>query len=156
MSAGHSFDNSGPPEEASFDLTAMIDVILLLIVFFMLTAQFTRSEQSAVNLPVERGDPGSREEPAILIIELARNGRASLLGSEVAPDQVASVVKQHAASPGAAPTVDVLIRADRDCPAAALNTLCASLASVGLRSVKLATSNEEGQAPVGTSAVGAQ
>lgn len=147
MSGGHSFDNSGPPEEASFDLTAMIDVILLLIVFFMLTAQFTRSEQSAVNLPVERGDPGSREEPAVLIIELARNGRASLLGSEVAPDQVAGLVRQHAATPGAAPTLDVLIRADRECPAAALNALCASLASVGLRSVKLATSNDEPQSP---------
>jgi len=145
MSGGPTFQSNhdtAPPEEASFDLTPMIDVILLLIVFFMLTAQFTRSDQSALNLPAEKGDHARVEEPAVLIIELSRTGRATLLGVEVAPDAVASVVGQHAATPGAAPAVDVLIRADRDCPSSALNALCASLASAGLRSVKLATSND--------------
>jgi biopolymer transport protein ExbD len=42
-------------EDATFDLTAMIDVVLLLIIFFMLTSQFAATDRAAVELPAQKG-----------------------------------------------------------------------------------------------------
>ncbi|MFN7440054.1 MAG: ExbD/TolR family protein, partial [Phycisphaerales bacterium] len=40
--------------EAGFDLTAMIDIVLLLIIFFTLTSQFVQTLQRPMPLPAER------------------------------------------------------------------------------------------------------
>ncbi len=47
--------------EATFDLTNMIDVVLLLIIFFMLTAQFAKSNQREMDLPRQAGATGAVE-----------------------------------------------------------------------------------------------
>lgn len=55
--------------EAPFDLTPMVDVVLLLIIFFMLSAQFAETFGSPMNLPGEKGP--SRIVASILILSLA-------------------------------------------------------------------------------------
>ena len=65
------FGATTPRGDASFDLTPMIDVILLLIVFFMLSSQFSRTERMQVDLPVESGDELAVEEhPSEIVIDM--------------------------------------------------------------------------------------
>jgi len=132
--------------EASFDLTPMIDVVLLLIIFFMLTSQFTQSNLSPMNLPRAKGEASpekSEKANAAVIIDMSASGDLRLMEEDVPLDRliqlVAADVKRAAASGGA---IDVVIRADRSCPALYLNRLAGTLTQVGVRKWRLATEGD--------------
>jgi biopolymer transport protein ExbD len=131
------------PKEATFDLTPMIDVLLLLIVFFMMTSQFTRTQLMPVNLPREEGERGAPTSPSSMFIDMDATGGLHVLGRPIRLEEIGQVIGP--ARPGAdAAALDLVVRADRSCPSAHLNRLAEALARAGVRNWKLAT------APQGT------
>lgn len=131
------------PEEASFDLTPMIDVVLLLIIFFMLTSQFSRTEQAPLNLPAQRGDGATTPGEHAVILDLHPDGRVSVRGETQDLDALMLRIGSDAKASGIPPeALDIIIRADRDAPAAALSRVCASLSRLGTRTVRLATDSD--------------
>lgn len=134
--------------EASFDLTPMIDVILLLIVFFMLSSQFSRTEQLPIPLPNERGIAAvDTENPGEIVIDMNVRGELFVRGELIKPENLPRVlgVPADATTISAASKITILVRADKDAPAVHLNRLGATLARSGLSLWRLAT------APGGTS-----
>lgn len=129
------------PLTASFDLTPMIDVVLLLIIFFTLTAQFARTQQRPMDLPKEKGERLPPEGPASLVIDLDKEGQFSVLGQPAQLPELTRLVENEARRFG--DKLDVVVRAHRECPAAHLNRLATALASVKVRNWKLATSSED-------------
>ncbi len=125
------------PKEATFDLTPMIDVLLLLIVFFMMTSQFTRTQQMPVDLPREKGEAGQSVSTNAVYLDLDASGRLYVLGSPLAFEGLAGALGSAPGASGGA--LEVVVRADRSCPASHLNRLAESLASLGVRNWKLAT-----------------
>jgi biopolymer transport protein ExbD len=80
-------------EAVGVNLTPLIDVVFLLLIFFMVTTTFTRETQLAVDLPEATGNPRdvAPQEIEILIDEAGRyrvNGRA-LVDSQVRTLQAA-------------------------------------------------------------------
>lgn len=130
-------------DDATFDLTAMIDVVLLLIIFFMMTTQFARSEHAAMNLPGEKGEEGAPETGRTVFIDLAVDGALSMMHRPVTLEEAADAVRA-AAGNGTSAEVRVVVRADRDAPASAFSAVCAALSRAGIRSVSLGTSAEGG------------
>lgn len=68
-------------EEVGINLTPLIDVVFLLLIFFMVSTTFTRETQLSIDLPEAEGSPRETlaEEIEILIDESGRyrvNGRA--------------------------------------------------------------------------------
>jgi len=137
------FNSARHTPEASFDLTAMIDVILLLIIFFMLTAQFTTSHRVPIDLPQEKGESGDESAKASVAIDMDRTGALKLNGQAVEVDRLVQLItadlKRHSGG-----EMDVVIRADRSCASAHLNRLANALSAVGVKRWKLATASEEG------------
>jgi biopolymer transport protein ExbD len=125
------------PHEASFDLTPMIDVVLLLIIFFTMTSQFARTEQKMLDLPKQAGDPTRAVLPAALFIDVDKQGDLSLLGVTKSLPEMTKLASEEALRLGEG--LDVVVRADKECPARALNSLAESLAGAGIRHWKLAT-----------------
>jgi biopolymer transport protein ExbD len=131
------------PKEVTFDLTNMIDVVLLLIIFFMLTAQFAKSVQSEMDLPKESGDAADSVGEAAVVIDMDRAGQMAMLGAKVDLNEVTRTVRAALDKAGSSPLgLDLVIRADRACPAAHLNRLAEALAGMGVRTWKLATQSE--------------
>ncbi len=129
-------------EDATFDLTAMIDVVLLLIIFFMLTSQFAATDRAAVELPPQKGlEAAAATKGAELVIDIDRQGVTSILGRETSLD---GILNEAAAAGRGSPVggVRVLLRAHKDCPASAVQNLCAALVNAGIRTVSLGTSGE--------------
>ena len=66
--------------EASIELTPLIDVVFLLLIFFMVSTSFVREARIAVDLPEAAGDPLEIEGGLALAIDAsggyAVNGRA--------------------------------------------------------------------------------
>jgi biopolymer transport protein ExbD len=130
---------SRSPREASFDLTPMIDVVLLLIIFFMLSSQFAQTEMRPVDLPREPGDKAAQDETkATLVIDVDRAGALSILGKAIEPKELRDAVDPSRRTGGTA-TTQLILRVDRNCESAHLNRLARMLASWGVREWRLAT-----------------
>lgn len=135
--------------DATFDLTPMIDVILLLIVFFMLSSQFSRTDRLELDLPKERGDEtASEEQPSELILDLTRNGSLLVDSRFIEFSELPAILGlKEAAARVDKPTI--IVRADRLARAEHLNRLAAELARLGISGWKLATMPTGGGAPAG-------
>jgi biopolymer transport protein ExbD len=126
--------------EANVDLTPMVDVVLLLVVFFMLTTQFARTQQSPLELPPQPGEKVRQAARHSIVIDMARDGRLMVLGATVDLQSLAEDVQQQRSIAG--PGLEIIVRADRTASAAHLNALAEALASAGVRHWQLATAGE--------------
>lgn len=131
--------------EAHFDLTPMIDVVLLLIIFFTLTAQFANALKTPLDLPQEKGAGQTDQGPAAIVVDLTKTGELRLAAEPISLEAflqvIASDLKRSKA--GAQP-FDLTVRVDRACPALHLNSLAGALTQLGVRNWKLATAGGGG------------
>lgn len=137
-------------DDATFDLTPMIDVVLLLIIFFMLTSQFAAADRARVDLPVQKGFDAQSGKGAEIVIDVSKTGEPSLAGKVISVEGLLNelMISQQsvaAAAKGDTPgALSVLIRADAACPTPALQAICAVVNNAGIKVFALATSGEEG------------
>jgi biopolymer transport protein ExbD len=133
------FGRNRMPHEASFDLTPMVDVVLLLIIFFTMTTHFAKTQLAPIELSREPGDKAPVSEQSSIIIDLRADGSMSVLGAGVGMPELVRMVQSETQR---SPKVDVVIRAERHAPARHLNDLAGALAGAGVREWKLATAGE--------------
>ena len=98
------------------DMTPMVDVAFLLLIFFMTTTQFKAPEQVAVELPKSRSEIHVPETGTI-ILTVNRTGQVFISSEkatdtqELAPDNVVeAIVAWRGRNPGAI----VVLKADKD------------------------------------------
>jgi biopolymer transport protein ExbD len=129
--------------EAHFDITAMVDVVLLLIIFFSFTAQFSRSLATPMDLPAEKGlPPAPSGATHSVTIDLTREGAVRVMGRDVDQARLAQMLARDVRQAGGGDNLEVIIRADRGCRASHLNSLAGVLTAVGVKTWKLATAEE--------------
>lgn len=129
-------------DEASFDLTPMVDVILLLIIFFTFTTQFAALTGAPVDLPEEKGEAVKLKNKKSLIVDILETGQLMVLGKAVSAAEFVELAKRERALAG--DDLELIIRADRKAPAAHLNAVAEALAAQGIRTWKLATAPSNG------------
>ncbi|MGQ0628581.1 MAG: ExbD/TolR family protein [Phycisphaerales bacterium] len=128
--------------DAPFDLTPMIDVVLLLIIFFTLTAQFAKTQmRTPMDLPDEKGEsaPDPTATVASVVVDLDQDGRMAVMGNGVNIADVETLLAQARAK---SPSLSVEVRAHRLATGAALNRLAAALARAGIKEWSLGTSGQ--------------
>lgn len=102
------------PEEPSLNLTPMIDVVFLLIIFFLVGARFTKNadeQQFDVNLPTAAPLQTLSRQPDPLIISVQRTGQLSLGKTPVTAQELHS---RLVAAKQAYAEQTVIIRGDGD------------------------------------------
>ncbi len=128
------------------DLTPMIDVVLQLIIFFMLTSKFGDLRRTEIDLPREPGERElTRREPA-MIIDLAGDGRLLVDSREVSIVELERLARTGLSAATEAEPFDVLIRPDRNAPARDLDRVLSRLAAIGVRAWRLGTVEPDGGA----------
>ncbi len=131
---------------ALIDLTPMIDVVFLLIVFFMTTAQFASMSKERLELPQQEGETAGSPEAAI-VVNLRASGELIVSGETITLERLLRRVAADIAKAGSAEELDLLVRADRGASAAVLNDLADGLADRGVATWRLATERPAGSAP---------
>lgn len=127
------------PRTLETDLTPLIDVIFLLLIFFLTTTQLAAKSQMALELPSERGERrGGGEEPG-LIVNLRRDGALVVLDEEVSPAEVTRMARRMREGRLDARPV---VRADRAAPAQSLNRLLSALREAGVEGITFAVAPE--------------
>ncbi|PIE36733.1 MAG: hypothetical protein CSA54_03485 [Gammaproteobacteria bacterium] len=106
----------------------MINVIFLLLIFFMLAGAFTRPEPFAVQLPNAAQLADLQREEQLLYI--AGNGEIALNQRPLSLDELAAVVANWQGQP-------LQVKADADMPAERLIAVVEVLAEAGISQVQL-------------------
>ena len=123
------------------ELTPMIDGVFLLIIFFMVAAQFARITRAELDLPQEKGEQEQAAEEAGLVINLLADGSIEVAQRTIGIEELLQIVQEEIDRlPSGDPrNVKLLIRADRNNDTATLNDLFNRLRSLGVGAARLAT-----------------
>ncbi|QOJ01425.1 MAG: biopolymer transporter ExbD [Phycisphaeraceae bacterium] len=132
-----------PTPEATFDMTAMSDVVLLLVIFFVISAQFAQAVRKPLNLPDQPGEAGSRTRPDAVIVDIEAGGGMFSAGERLDMEGLRATLRSSIAQAGNDPEgVEVIVRCDAGAPAAHLNRAARLFSEMGLRSWRLATKGQ--------------
>jgi biopolymer transport protein ExbD len=95
-------------EEPRIELTPMVDVVFLLLIFFMISTTFIDTPGIAIKLP-ESSAPTLTRTPEEVEVTLSREGEIFLQGEAVSPNQLAERLRSYQAQ---AAEMTFMLRAD--------------------------------------------
>ena len=129
-------------ESPEMNLTPLIDVVFLLLIFFMVTTTFNQFAELRIDLPEAES---ARETPQKQTLELAidAQGRYFLDGQELVnpgPETLREALRRAISGDTEMP---VIIRADAKTPHQAVVTAMDAVGRVGLTRLSIATSRAD-------------
>lgn len=127
-----------PLEEPSINLTSMLDVVMLLIIFFMVGTKFSEEErQTGVQVPSVAENLAMSGQPDEIIVNVAVDGAVTIGKDTHSLDSLKAMLESaRAAFPGQA----VQIRGDGRADYQTVIDVLAKCKSAGIKSVSLAYS----------------
>jgi biopolymer transport protein ExbD len=126
-------------EEPEINLTSLIDVVLLLLVFFMVSTSFVREAEINIRLPEANASPVDETDPEVLEIGITATGNYLLNGRELVNSDRRRLRAAIERVMGEKRDVDVIIRADAESALQATATAMSVAGELGFTSVNLAT-----------------
>ena len=94
---------------SEINVTPFVDVVLVLLVIFMVTAPMLVREQMSVNLP--KAQTGEKSATESLSINISKEGNIQILGKPTLIDQVIPEIKEYLLKN---PNAQAVISADKD------------------------------------------
>lgn len=119
------------------NITALVDVVFLLIVFFLTTSSLAEVTRVRLDLPVQAGEGAGRGGAATVVVNIASDGVYIVDRRARSLEGVLAMVRAESATTEG--PLDVVVRADRGAPGSALNALATGLADAGIERWRLAT-----------------
>jgi len=116
-------------------VTPLIDIVFLLLIYFLLASHFVKQQTLKVNLP-ESNVRGAAVREEVLTVTITREGLFFVNGREVARKELAQVVREEAARTHAR---RAHLEADREAPVQLLVTAMDAVREAGLREVMVKT-----------------
>lgn len=101
-----------PAAELSLNLAPMIDVVFLLLIFFMVATTFAQQEKEmSLDLPTAESGEEAKSTPEEIVINLMQDGRIRVAGEDVSEEALEALLVRAARANAETP---VTIRGDRD------------------------------------------
>lgn len=129
-------------EEPEISLTPLIDVVFLLLIFFMVSTTFTRITEITVDLPEAQATPSERERNVIDVI-IDVQGRYFVDDRLLVNRQTDTLRRALEEQAGDKEAPTVLISADAKTPHQAVITAMDAARQAGILHVSLATRDPE-------------
>lgn len=125
-------------DELNINLTPLIDVILTLIIFFMISTRFNRDTQIELNLPEAEG-PQMAVEQQIVEISVDASGNIFVNGQPLVNNQLDTVKRAVEEVSEGDNTRPMVISADEKAPFQAVVTAMDAAGQLGFAKQKIAT-----------------
>lgn len=129
-------------EQPDVNLTPLIDVVFLLLIFFMVSTTFERETQISVELPEAAGD-ALEAEPQVVEITIDREGRYFVNRQEVVNTQIETLKRAIREVAEGLEEPQVILSADQKTPHQAVITAMDAARQVGLVNMTFATSRPD-------------
>lgn len=127
-------------EEPEINVTSLIDVVLLLVVFFMLSSNFSAEGRLRIRLPQAASVPTEQRSAEPLVVTVSATGTYLVNGRELintSPDTLRDAILKTAGT--ASRAAPVTIRADGRATHQAVVTAMDVLGRLGFTQMNLAT-----------------
>jgi biopolymer transport protein ExbD len=116
-------------EEPAFQMAPMIDMVFLLLVFFMCASHISQHQNIPLEIPTADHAAVPEERPHRWIVNVTVDGDIFSGDKPVALDDLAAMVKARLARE---PDLKVYIRGDAECPHKKVKRVMNRLAEVGI------------------------
>jgi biopolymer transport protein ExbD len=127
------------PDEPEVNLTPLIDVVFLLLIFFMVSTTFEHQSRIQIELP-EATAEATRPEDESLEIIIDAQGRFFIGDEQVVNTELKTLKGAISKTVGEREGIPVIIRADAKTPHQAVITALDATSQLGLTRISLATS----------------
>lgn len=129
-------------DEPEINLVPLIDVILVLIIFFVITTTFDARTTLKLQLPNAKGEPVAEQTQSLSVL-INAEGRYFVGDQEVLRTDVDALKQALAAASGQDRARPVLLRADARTPHQSVVTALDALGQLGFRTISIATAPEQ-------------
>lgn len=127
------FSSAEEGDDNEIDLTPMLDVTFIMLIFFIVTTSFIQPSGITVNQPAAA--TAEARETSSIMVGINPQGQVWIDGRQVAMGEVRAVIERlHAESPDAA----VIIQADRKAPSGVLVRVMDQVRLAGIEDMAIA------------------
>lgn len=124
-------------------MTPLIDVVFLLLIFFMVTTTFSRETRLLVNLP-EANAEAAESNPAQIEILVGRDGSYSINGRALVNSRLETLMQGLEIESGGDRNLPVLLIADAESTHQAVVTAMDGIGQSGFTRLNIATQRPQG------------
>ena len=103
-------------QDIEINLTSLIDVVFLLLIFFMISTTFERQASLKIDLPEASAEAEPQETPERLELVIDPEGRIYLNDSQLVDSTVATIRAALEQTAGESRDLPIVIRADAQTP----------------------------------------
>ena len=136
MASGAKFSER-KKEEAEMDMTPMLDVTFIMLIFFIVTASFVK--ESGVTVERPEADTGSKQERAAILVGIDAGGGVYIDNGQVDIRAVGATVEKMLAEN---PQGTVVIQADKRAKSGDVLIVMNQIREAGAEGVSIATKAE--------------
>ncbi|WP_257283913.1 biopolymer transporter ExbD [Endozoicomonas sp. SESOKO1] len=132
----------GNQEEVSVNLTPLIDVVFLLLIFFMVSTTFTRETHLAIDLPESSGEV-LQQQPKQIEITISKSGDFAVDGQGLVNGQLDTLKRALGKVSHGDNKVPLIITADANTPYQAVVTAMDAAGQLGFSNLSMTTRKDE-------------
>jgi len=120
-------------------MTSLIDVVLLLIIFFIVSTTFNREGEITIRLPEADARAEPRTDPQVLEITISEKGEYTVNGRPLVNSERRTLRRAIEQLSGEERDIPVVIRADAQSVHQASVTVMSVAGELGFRDIRIAT-----------------
>jgi len=125
-----------PNEEAEINITPMLDIVFIMLIFFIVTTSFVKETGLEISRPSDTPPREVIEDDGPIVVKIDASSRISIRGRTLEPGAVeANLEREKADKPGS----PMIVAADPDGDTQALVTVLDAARAAGIESVSVAT-----------------
>ena len=130
---------SASPEDPEISLTSLIDVVFLLLIFFMVSTTFERQAVLKVDLPEAENVTVPQDQPNSFELVIDQNGQYYLNDRQLVDGKPATLRAAFNEAAGEDRNIPVILRADAETPHHFVVTAMDVTAQLGFTRLSIAT-----------------
>ena len=129
----------------SVNLTPLIDVVFLLLIFFMVTTTFTKETHLTLDLPEASGEPNPQQKPMQLEIVVSSRGEYSINGNGLINNKPETLLSGLKEISGGDTKLPLIISADADASHQSVVTAMDIAGQLGFTQLSITTRRAESE-----------
>ena len=126
-------------DEAELDLTPMLDVVFIMLIFFIVTTSFVHESGIEINRPT--AETATRQSNSAILVAIRKSGEIWIDGRPVAVTTVGPIVQRLRAQ---SPQAGVVVQSDLGAPVGRLVKVMDQIRLHGIQDIAIATESGSG------------
>ncbi len=125
-------------EEAEINITPMLDIVFIMLIFFIVTTSFVKEKGLEVSRPSNAPPKEIKQDKGPIVVKIDSSSLISVKGRILEPGAVEANLEREKAEK---PTSPLIVAAHPEADTEALVTILDAARAVGIESVNVATSS---------------